>query len=370
MSQLDDLIGSYLKHGRGGRATPTYERSIRSPGWAVEFCGDEARTTLTFVRANALLLLGVGTQEEMVARFELLQREGVRYEDLEVPGVVWGNERRTFRPVGEGLLVGVVEREHAAVLLGLFGETCAVVLLEGRHRAIVSVCPWSHLGVVDVDAFLLLAPRKHAGSRVVVCDQEVTDRTCAGLRALAARAIEPCGALGSRQRGKASVRAFLEVLVALGQKGCGDLVGRVSDILEEVARYLPEHTLRAETLGHVLVLLERTNTGLVERATARTWRVRLLALRDAASPVHRAVCSTLPQRRLAPVLAPEHRLTPRAQTAGELLRATAARGLEAAVESPTAAPASEPLRARPTEDAVPGWTRQPPAALESLLKKK
>jgi len=50
-------------------------------------------------------------------------------------------------------------------------------------------------------------------------------------------------------------------------------------------------------VGRVLALLEETGTALVERITARTWRIRLADLRSPSSAIYKAVCADIPRRR-------------------------------------------------------------------------
>jgi len=307
---VDELVDEYLRLPHGGRAPP-WNRTEEMQGGVVEFCGEDERATLTFVRHGKITLLTVGTREQTVEHFEKLQRDGVRYAQLQAAAVVWGGETRGFRPLGGGRVLGAVEHGQAAVVLGLVGKNC--VLVEVQRRVVLCTSPWQQLGVVDLDAHLQLDSRR---KRVEVCEQEVSDRICVALRGLAARATAPGD---GRHRGKTTVSSFIDLLIVLGQEGCGDLSGRTSDIVVEVQRFLPGAGLCVKQVGQVLALLAKTGTALIERPTPRTWRVRLAALRDATSAVHRAVCADVPRRRLAPSLG--HLATARLMTAGELLRA-------------------------------------------------
>ena len=295
---VDELVDEVLTLRRDGRARPRHR--VEAELGAVEFCGEEGRATLTFVRHEKITLLAVGTLEETVEFFEEKQRDRGRSPQFSwaatarPAGAVWGGELRGFRPLGSGRVLGVIGRGKAALVLGLVGRNCVVVLVEARRRTVLCVSPWEQLGVVDVDTYLQLVPRKRPALQVSA--QDASDRICAGLRALAARAMTP----GSEQhRGKKSVRHFIEVLLLLAQAGCGDLVGRACDIVDEIERYLPDEVLCARQVGRVLALLEGAGTVLVERPTLRMWRIRLADLQSPSSAIYKAVCAGIP-RRLVP----------------------------------------------------------------------
>lgn len=304
---VDDLVDEYVRLAHDGRALPWHRTAER--GERVEFCGDEEQATLTFVREEKITLLGVGSREETVERYEALQAEGVHYAELPAASVVWGGQVRGFRPLGGGAVLGVAEHGQAALVLGLVRRTCVAVLVDGRRR-VVCATPWSSLTIIDLDAFLQLdPPPRRAASEV--CAQDVSDRICGGLRNLVARATAPISG-DARHRGKMDVQLFVDVLIVLSQAGCGDLCGRASEIVTQIQRVLPRVDFGAKRLGVVLGLIERTGTVLVERPTPRTWLVRLAALRDVSSAVHKAVCAEVPRRRLAP--------TRGVVTAGRMLR--------------------------------------------------
>lgn len=210
-------------------------------------------------------------------------------------GAVWGGELRGFRPLGSARVLGIIERGKAALVLGLVGKNCVVVLVEAVRRTVLCVSPWELLCVVDVDTYLQLVARKRPA--VQVSAQEASDRLCAALQALAARAMGPDS---QEHRGKKTVRRFLEVLLVLGQAGCGDLVGRACDIVDEIERYLSDEVLCARQVGRVLALLEATGTALVERVTTRTWRIRLADLQSPSSAIYKAVCADIPRGRRRP----------------------------------------------------------------------
>jgi len=335
---VDELVDEYLSLPRGGRVPPR-NRVEDVQGGAIEFCGEDERATLTFVRHEKITVLAVGTREETVEHFEKMQRDQVRYAELQAAAVVWGGESRGFRPLGSGRVLGVIEHGQGALLLGRVGRSCVVV--EVQRRTVLCTSPWQQLGVVDLDVHLQLDAKK---KRVEVCDQEVSDRICTALRSLAARATATAD---KRHRGKTVVRLFVDLLIVLGQAGCGDLTGRTSELILEIQRFLPDEVLCAKQLGEVLTLLAKTGTVLVERPTPRTWRVRLAALQDPSSTIHRAVCLEVPRRRLAPSPA---QLNPRPLTAGAMLQAgdledvpgAHAGDLEAESSAPAAAPSAPP----------------------------
>jgi len=318
---VDELVDEVLTLRRDGRARPRHR--VEAELGAVEFCGEEGRATLTFVRHEKITLLAVGTLEETVEFFERKQRDRGRSPQFawaataKPAGAMWGGELRGFRPLGSARVLGVIERGKAALVLGLVGKNCVVVLVEARRRTVLCVSPWEQLGVVDVDRYLQLVPRKRPAMQVGA--QEASDRLCAALRALAARARGP----GSQEhRGKKTVRHFIEVLLVLAQAGCGDLVGRACDIVDEIERYLPAEVLCARQVGRVLALLEGTGTALVERITTRTWRIRLAELQSPSSAIYKAVCADIPRRRLTPSTQGQAGQTfTRPPTAGEMLRA-------------------------------------------------
>jgi len=326
---VDELVDAYLRLPQGGRAPP-WNQVEEMQGGVIEFCGDDERGTLTFVRHRKITVLTIGTREQTVEHYEQLQRDHVRYADLQAATVVWGGETRGFRPLGGGQVLGAVEHGQGAVVLGVVGKNC--VLVDVQRRVVLCTSPWQQLGVVDLDAHLQLDSRR---KRVEVCDQEVSDRICVALRGLAARAT---AAGEGRHRGKTTVASFVDLLIILGQEGCGDLSGRTSEIVLEVQRFLPDAVLCVKQLGQVLALLAKTGSALIERPTPRTWRVRLAALRDATSAVHRAVCAEVPRRRLAPSHA--HQAT-RPLTAGEMLR-TGALEAQAPDDAPPTAPPAPP----------------------------
>lgn len=382
---VDELVDEFLALSGGGRVPP---RDIveAEPG-TLEFCGEDAQATLTFVRHETITLLAVGTREETVEFFEEKQRDRGRSprfawaRRVQAAGAVWGGELRGFRPLGSGRVLGVIEREQAALVLGLVGKNCVVVLVEGRQRTLICVSPWQQLGIVDLDVYLKLLSRKRPA--VQVSAQEVSDRICVALRALAARAMGPSS---ERHRGKKTVGHFIEVLLAIGQAGCGDLTGRACDIVVQIERYLPNEVLCPRQVGRVLALLEETATVLVERPTLRTWRIRLADLQSPSSAIHKAVCADIPRRRLVP--SSPHQAPARPPTAGEMLRAgldpdtlasaaasatspssaavaaTATSAGSAAAAAPTTSPGSATAAASAPAQ---GWRVSPPGVLEALV---
>ncbi len=138
---VDELVDEVLTLRRDGRARPRHR--VEAELGAVEFCGEEGRATLTFVRHEKITLLAVGTLEETVEFFERKQRDRGRSPQFawaataKPAGAMWGGELRGFRPLGSARVLGVIERGKAALVLGLVGKNCVVVLVEARRRTML-----------------------------------------------------------------------------------------------------------------------------------------------------------------------------------------------------------------------------------------
>ena len=190
---VDELVDEVLALRRDGRVPPLHR--VEAELGAIEFCGEEARATLTFVRHEKITLLAVGTLEETVEFFEEKQRDRGRSPQFawaataKPAGTVWCGELRGFRPLGSGRVLGVIEREKAALVLGLVGRNCVVILVEARRRTVLCVSPWEQLGVVDVDTYLQLVARKRPAMQVGT--QEASDRDAALCHFLAPEAPMP-----------------------------------------------------------------------------------------------------------------------------------------------------------------------------------
>lgn len=265
VSHVDALVSEYLDLGAHGRRAAYYE--VQEERGTVEFCGTPTSATLTFVRAGALVLLAVGTREHTVERYEAMKRARAPYAELEPASLMWGGQRRGFRPLGGAQLVGAVERDAEAVIFLVVDERAVLVLVQGKHKRVVMASAWNAMGVPDVDSLAVLQGGRRGR------DGETVGRTCAALFALGARALE-VGA-SSRLRGSTTIAAFTALLAELVRAGCGDLCGWVSTILRSIQQYRPNTDLSSEQLSDALTLLYSTGTVLVERPTARTWAIRL-----------------------------------------------------------------------------------------------
>lgn len=73
---VDELVDEVLTLRRDGRAPPRYR--VQAELGTIEFCGEEARTTLTFVQHEKITLLAVGTLKETMAFCEEKQRDSGR----------------------------------------------------------------------------------------------------------------------------------------------------------------------------------------------------------------------------------------------------------------------------------------------------
>lgn len=303
----------YLACSRGGRRAPVARKDERHHGGAAEICGDVHGGSLTFVRAGdqALAVVALGTPEQAIERYEALLRSGERYWEHEPVAAMFAGTRRFFRPLGGGRALGVIEVEDRALVLGQVEGRLVLVHVHGAVRVLVSTAAIKDLGVVDVDAHMALLPRSRPArgappqqvrqqhDRIThgrELAQESSDVICLALQRLGLRAtvVVDQTRFGSRHRGKRAVMAFIDLLITLGLMRCGDLCGRTSDIIKQIQRYLPTVEISAAKLGEVLKLLHATGTCLIERPTARTWRIRLAELDDVKGALHQAFCEETP----------------------------------------------------------------------------
>ncbi|MBL8973211.1 MAG: hypothetical protein JNK56_21675 [Myxococcales bacterium] len=269
--------------------------------------------SLTFVRAGdqALVLVGLGTPEQAVEHYEALSRGRRRYWEDEPVAVMFAGTRRYFRPLGGGRALGVIEVDDRALVLGQVEGRLVLVHVEGAARVLVSTAAIKDLGVVDVDKHMALLPRprpargappqqvRQQHERIThgrELTQETSDAICMALQRLglrAALAIDPAR-FGSRHRGRRAVMAFIDLLITLGLLRCGDLCGRVSDIINQIRGHIPGLEISEAKLGEVLNLLLATGTCLIVRPTPRTWRIRLAELNDVKGALHQKFCEETP----------------------------------------------------------------------------
>ena len=91
---VDALVDEVLALRCDGRVPPLHR--VEAELGTIEFCGEEGRATLTFVRHEKITLLAVGTLEETVEFFEEKQRDRGRSPQFSwaatarPAGAVWG----------------------------------------------------------------------------------------------------------------------------------------------------------------------------------------------------------------------------------------------------------------------------------------
>ena len=288
---IEAVVEEYLACSRGGRRAPVARKEERDHDGTAEICGDVHGGSLTFVRAGdqALVLVALGTPEQAVEHYEELSRGRRRYWEDEPVAVMFAGTRRYFRPLGGGRALGVIEVDDRALVLGQVEGRLVLVHVEGAARVLVSTAAIKDLGVVDVDKHMALLPRSRPArgappqqvrqqhERIThgrELTQETSDAICMALQRLglrAALAIDPAR-FGSPHRGRRAVMAFIDLLITLGLLRCGDLCGRVSDIINQIRGHIPGLEISEAKLGEVLTLLHATGTCLIERPTPRTWR--------------------------------------------------------------------------------------------------
>lgn len=193
-----------------------------------------------------------------------------------------GTVEQAIRPLGGGRALGVIECDDRALLLGQVAGRLVLVLVQGAAHVLICTAGVRDLGVVAVDAHMEnLPPRRPARGappaqvrqhheRITQgreLGQETSDAICMALQRLGLRvalAMDPAR-FGLRHRGKRAVMAFIDLLVTLGLLHCGDLCGRVSDIIKQIGRHIPDLEISAAKLGEVLKLLHATGTCLIEK---------------------------------------------------------------------------------------------------------
>lgn len=310
---VEAVVADYLACPRGGRRAPVGRQDERQHDGTAEICGDVNGGALTFIRGGdqALVLLALGTPQQCVELYETLPRGRWRYWEGEPVAAVFAGTRRFFRALGGGRALGVIECDDRALVLGQVDGRLVLVLVQGATHVLICTAGIKDLGVVDVDAHMdNLPPRRPARGappaqvrqhheRITQgreLAQETSDVICMALQRLGLRvalAMDPAR-FGLRHRGKRAVMAFIDLLVTLGLLRCGDLCGRVSDIIKQIGRHIPGLEISAAKLGEVLKLLHATGTCLIERPSKRTWRIRLAELDDVKGALHQKFCEETP----------------------------------------------------------------------------
>lgn len=187
-SSLASVVAEFLELRASGRLAPAY--AVPGRNGQVEFCGSEELGSLTVVApgGNALLVLGVGTREQMVEIYESISAQGVFW-DARPNRVVLGGIERTFRPLGGKLVIGFVESGDLSVILCQVGGRVGVVAYEGGLPTLVFVSAQSNgLGVADIDAHRLLTSRARPSRHHLAgpCDAELSQLIARALHDLAA----------------------------------------------------------------------------------------------------------------------------------------------------------------------------------------
>ncbi len=387
---IEAVVDEYLSCGRGRRRDPVDRELLH--GGAAEICGDMHGGSLTFVRGDGVLVVvDLASPQQALERFRALHRGRQRYWEAEPASVIFAGTRRFFRALGGGRALGVIECDDRGLVLGQVDGRLVLVLVEGARRTLISTAGPQGLGIVDVDAHVeMLPPRAARGAPTLPSQirqqharihqgrelsQESSDVICMALQRLGLRStvvVDPAR-FGPRHRGKRAVMAFIDLLITLGLKRCGDLCGRASDIIKQIQRYIPDVDISAAKLGEVLKLLHATGTCLIEKPSKRTWRIRLAELDDVKGALHQAFCEETPTHfHLLPVVDPaarrlcgfdrgdlarKPRRTRDADAAPRSRRTAKAEDVDA-----TGPPAAEPAAASSSEPAEPGiMSGAPPA---------
>lgn len=321
---LGQVVAEFLGLKSSGRLKPT--DAVAGRNGRAEFCGSEEVASLTVVApgGSALVVLGVGTRERTVEIWEEISPPGLFW-DLKPHRVLLGGVERTFRPLGGSLVIGYVESGDLSVILCQLGGRVAIVTCEGGLPTLIFVSAHvDALGILDLDTYRLMTARSRTPrpQTAVPCDVELSQLIAGALRDLAARCmllecpqlelpqLEPTtrsvkvkvkvkkvASAGTTppassaalpraewRRGKRDVGAFVELLIALGGLGCGDLAGTSTDMCKQIQPYFPgREVVSPRKLSEVLRLMARTGTCLIDRPTARGWLIRLGELRRAGS---------------------------------------------------------------------------------------
>ena len=294
------------------------------PGGAAVYCGSHVDPDLwnvSYVRNDqAVVPLAVGRREQVVRAYDRLDKTTRVWDPVNfpVPQVFVGGNAYHFAHVPGRVLLGLVKLKSRAVLLAALGTEIAVLHVAGQDWSVLHVGPPNSLRELDVDRLLTLQGRAPAamkrdplapirpsatiqaeyrrivygiavdagpgltvGQVLVACFEDLADRAEA-LRA----------EVGSRLRGKSWVRYVLRQLVHLAQRGVGDLVGLVGQIIARIQKYCADFTITSEAMSDVLALLVATGTCIMDphEEGDRVWKINLARLGDPRSRLHRLLC--------------------------------------------------------------------------------
>ena len=317
-------------------------------GGAAEYCGthaDPAHWTLAYVRDDrALLPLAVGERDRVVLEYARLDKAGTPIWDPDkfpMPTVIVDGAAYHFTPSHGRVLLGQVKLERRAVLLAAIDDMLAVIHLAGRTRSILHIGKPHSFRELDVDRLLRAQGRTRPRSqqvnrsgpvrpppsieaehqRIVYglavdvgtgpsiaqvlagCFEDAADRARA-LKVLPARTVggnksradtedsEEAKPSERRARGKMWVRPVCRRFFRLAIRGHGNIIGRVSEIVDTLKFYFPDFNISCDAMSDVLNLLRGLGTCLVDRENGgRIWTINNLAgLRDPRSALHGRLC--------------------------------------------------------------------------------
>lgn len=316
-------------------------------GGAAEYCGthaDPAHWTLAYVRDDrALLPLAVGERDRVVLEYARLDKAGTPIWDPDkfpMPTVIVDGAAYHFTPSHGRVLLGQVKLERRAVLLAAIDDMLAVIHLAGRTRSILHIGKPHSFRELDVDRLLRAQGRTRPRSqqvnrsspvrpppsieaehqRIVYglavdvgtgpsiaqvlagCFEDAADRARA-LKVLPARTVggnksradtedsEEAKPSERRARGKMWVRPVCRRFFRLAIRGHGNIIGRVSEIVDTLKFYFPDLNISCDAMSDVLNLLRGLGTCLVDREEGeRIWTINLAGLRDPRSALHGRLC--------------------------------------------------------------------------------
>jgi hypothetical protein len=306
--------------------------SLEVKAGTTQLCGDdddEEGWTLAYVRGDndAVVPLALGNVEHVVSVDRQLVERRAKIWDPErfpPPVAVLGDRRHYFRPAHGRVLVGVVQVGARTVLLAAIGEKLGVIHLVGKTATLVHVGRVLSFSEVDVDAALRRHRRPTMGGRPSEPAEPAAPapvRPSAAIQAehlriiygrrvdtnggpLIAHVIRRCftdvvkRALALRSttdkefKGKTKVRRFVDFLFRLYLAGCGDLVGRIGQIIEQIQEHCPDFDMTPEALADVLGLLLASGTCLIapRGPRVRIWQINLAGLGNPQSRIHRRLC--------------------------------------------------------------------------------
>lgn len=377
----------------------------RAPGGDVEYCGDEDDPTLwtvAYVRArdNALVPLTCGDRERAIGEFRRIDCSDVAFwtdYDCPPPALLVNGVRYLFQPARGRVLLGVVELVGRAVLLVADGTRLVAIHRAGGVHTVLPLGRPTMLREVDLDHLLAYfgprgasqrrpldeplrpSPRTRAQHLRIVYGRPVdlgagprlSEVLAAIFEDIEIRATTPMDrARGQRLKGKSWVSLVLRYLRKLCVLGCRDLVGLTGQIIAQIQSRFPEFSISAEAFADALKLIAATRTGLIapRKSGDRIWRIRLAALADPTSALHRRLCSETTGRPGVGEAANQSPSDPRERPPGASPRAPAehASPTPGAQVDPGQAPADTPANVHGPTPAPLADAEAPAAASSSV----